>query len=256
MRLALLQLDLAWEDREANYARVRPYARQAREAGAELLVLPEMFATGFSLNPASTAEPEDGPTTTFLGALAREHGLGTLGGLVLQGTDGRGRNAARLLAPDGRVLGTYVKTHLFAHAGEERHHEAGAGPVTFPLASGRAAAFVCYDLRFPELFRLVAEECWLMVVIASWPASRQRAWDVLLPARAVENQCFVAGLNRVGRGGGLAYAGGSAVYGPEGESLARAGQGQELMLVDLEPARVAEVRERLPFLRDRRFGKA
>ena len=253
MRLAALQLDVAWEDRQANFTRVEGFAARAREAGAELLVLPEMFATGFSMNPAFTAEPDDGPTTGFLRGLARRHGLAVLGGLVLHGAKGRGRNAARLVGPDGEVCSTYVKSHLFGFAGEDRHHEAGPGPQSFPLAGGRAAAFVCYDLRFPELFRLVAEACWAVVVIASWPASRQRAWDALLPARAIENQCYVVGVNRVGEGGGELYAGGSAVYDPLGERLADGGAGEGLLLADLDPTRVAELRARLPFLQDRRF---
>ncbi|HOX45518.1 MAG TPA: carbon-nitrogen family hydrolase [Myxococcota bacterium] len=253
MKLAALQLEVAWEDRQANYARVEGFAARARAAGAELLVLPEMFATGFSLNPAFTAEADDGPTTAFLRALARRHGLAVLGGLVLAGAAGRGRNAARLVGPDGELQATYVKSHLFGYAGEDRQHEPGPGPVTFPLGGGRASAFVCYDLRFPELFRLVAEECWLMLVIASWPDTRQRAWDTLLPARAVENQCCLVGVNRVGQGGGLTYAGGSAIYGPLGEPLAAGGAQEGLLLAELEPARVAEVRARQPFLRDRRF---
>ena len=254
MRIAALQLDTRWEDRVANYNRVRSYARQAHEQGADLFVLPDMFATGFSLNTAFTAEPEGGPTAAFLRELAQENRFSVLGGFVLQTEGGRGHNVARMVDPDGRIVSTYAKTHLFTYTGEHQHHAPGDGPVTFPLAGGRASAMICYDLRFPEIFRRVVSECWLMMVIAAWPTARQRPWDILLPARAVENQSFFLGLNQVGRdGNGNTYTGGSALYDPLGVCVAHAGAAEKLMVADLQPARVAEVRTHLPFLQDRRL---
>lgn len=253
MRVAAVQMALAWEDRATNHARARDATLRARDAGAHLVVLPEMFATGFSLRPAVTAEDEDGPTSRFLRDLAREAGVAVLAGLVTRAPGGRGRNTALAVGADGAVLARYVKCHLFSFAGEHEVHEAGPGPAPFQVAGVRVSPFICYDLRFPELFRREAPSTDLFVVVASWPAPRQRHWDLLLPARALENLAWVVGVNRVGDGGGLAYTGGSAAYDPLAEPVGTVGDREETLLVDVDPARVAEVRARLPFLADRRF---
>jgi predicted amidohydrolase len=116
-----------------------------------------------------------------------------------------------------------------------------------------ATCFVCYDLRFPELFRLAAERCGLMLVMASWPNTRQRHWDVLLQARAIENQCYVMGCNRVGQGGGLGFDGGSVIIDPMGRVLAHGGTDQGVVLHEVDADEIARVRASLPFLQDRRF---
>jgi predicted amidohydrolase len=253
MKIAGLQYAPVWEDKPANFARVQRAARLAAEHGVDWLVLPEMFATGFSLRPERTAEPEDGPTVTFLRELAQQLRLGLIGGVVLAGGGGKGRNSAVAVDERGALLASYAKTHLIGLLGEDAAHEAGDRPHPFSLDGHRAVCFVCYDLRFPELFRQVADDCALVCVIASWPDSRQRHWDLLLPARAVENQCYVIGVNRVGRGGGLAFRGGSAVYDPLGDCLAFAGSGEDLLMADIDLDRVASIREEMPFLADRRF---
>ncbi len=252
MRVAGLQLDTVWEDREANYRRVEAFARIAKEKGADLLVLPEMFSTGFSMNLGVTKEAHDGPTTGFIKSLARNFKMAVMGGLVLEGHGGLGRNCARIVDSDGNEVGTYAKCHLFSYADEHLYHEPGAQPMVFALAGVKVAPFVCYDLRFPEIFRLVSPRVHLIVVIASWPAPRQLHWDTLLPARAVENQCFVVGINRVGEGGGLRYTGGSAVYNPLGERIAFGGDQEALVIAEVDPEEVEKVRTEMPFLNDRR----
>jgi predicted amidohydrolase len=124
--------------------------------------------------------------------------------------------------------------------------------VVFELEEMNAACFICYDLRFPELFRAVVEQCGLILVIASWPAVRHPHWDLLLRARAVESQCFVVGVNRVGEGGDLTFLGGSAIIDPIGQILARGEDRETLLLADIDPAMVAEVRSSMPFLNDRK----
>lgn len=254
MRLAALQLHVRWEDRAANQARVREWTAPLAGGGTDLLVLPEMFTTGFSMNPSFTAEEDDGPTTAFLQALAADLGCQVLGGLVLKGRDGRGLNVARLVDPTGRVVATRAKSHLFRFGGEHLHHAPGEGPEPFPLGPGLAAAFICYDLRFPEVFRKVAADCWLHVVMAAWPASRQRAWDVLLPARAVENQVWVLGVNQVGDIHGQRYGGGTALYSPAGQAVwGPTWDTEALMEARADPHQVSDLRARFPFLADRRF---
>jgi omega-amidase len=207
MKVAALQLDIAWQDREENFKIVTEYAAMAADNGADMLVLPEMFATGFSMDPAVTAEPPGGDTASFMRCLAKENKIGVLGGYVLKADDGKGHNVAVAIDKTGHELAIYSKAHLFSYLGEDKFHEAGDGPVPFEFEGLRCACFICYDLRFPELFRLVADNCDAVFVIASWPRDRQSHWDVLLPARAVENQLYMVGVNRVGMGGGLEFLG-------------------------------------------------
>lgn len=253
MKIAAIQMDLAWEDRAANFESARRWSDQAAAAGADLIVLPEMFATGFSMNPAVTAEEADGPTPGFLVSLARETGCAVVGGYVRRSPNGKGLNTALAVGADGAILAEYAKTHLIAILGEDAAHESGDGPASFTLGGARCACFVCYDLRFPELFRLVAAGHHLVLVIASWPNLRQRHWDILLQARAIENQLYVVGVNRVGHGGGLDFDGGSAIIDPLGEILAHGADREGLVVAEIDPAFVGQVRTELPFLRDRRF---
>ena len=253
MRIAGLQLDTVWEDRKTNYRRVKEFARIAKEKGADLLVLPEMFSTGFSMNLGVTMEDDNGPTTRFFRSIATSYQIAVLGGVVLKGQNGRGRNCARAIDADGNILATYAKCHLFSFMEEDKYHESGLSPQVFELKGVRVSPFICYDLRFPEIFRAVADDVHLMVIIASWPAARQQHWDVLLPARAVENQCYMLGINRVGQGDGLIYKGGSAMYGPLGNRIAFAGDQEALVLADVDLHHVDKVRSEMPFLKDRRF---
>ncbi len=252
MKVAAVQLDIAWEDRQANFARVRQFAKDASELGADLLVLPEMFSTGFSMNPDRTAEDEAGPTRRFLSDIARENRLYVLGGLVLRGKGNHARNMAMTFDREGQELSRYTKTHLFSHMGEDRHHEAGSGPTVFEMEGIDCSCFICYDLRFPEIFRQVADACQLVFVIASWPAARQHHWDTLLRARAIENQIFVVGVNRIGTGGGLDYEGGTAVISPNGALCAEGGSRETLVIADIAPEQVRDLRQALPFLKDKK----
>jgi len=253
LKIAGLQLDVAWEDRAANFERVRQFAARARDEGADLLVLPEMFATGFSLDPSVTAEPPAGETPRFVAELARELGIGVVGGYVQRRRKGRGANLALAVDRAGRLLAEYAKTHLFSFMDEQEAHEAGAGPRQFAFETVQIACFICYDLRFPELFRLVADGAQVVLVIASWPAARQAHWDALLRARAIENQLYVLGVNRAGQGGGLEYTGGSAIFDPMGQVLAHAGDRENLILAEIDTDEVARIRAEMPFLKDRRF---
>jgi predicted amidohydrolase len=253
LTVAGLQLDVVWEDRGANFAKVRRFATEARDIGAELLVLPEMFATGFSLDPTVTAEAPSGETPRFLSELAAELELAIVGGYVQRRRDGRGANMALAVDRRGKMLAEYAKAHLFSFMDEHEVHEPGAGPRPFRIEGVELGCFVCYDLRFPELFRLVADEAQAVIVIASWPAARQAHWDILLKARAVENQLYIVGVNRAGEGGGLQYEGGSAIIGPMGTTLAHAGEDEKLIVAEIDPDEVRRIRTEMPFLKDRRF---
>ena len=252
MKLAAAQMDIAWHDRAVNHQKVRQMAGQAKKAGAELLVLPEMFSTGFSMNTSVTAESLDGVTPTLLRTLARKLGLAMVGGFVLLREEGGPQNVSLAVDANGNDLALYAKIHQIGLLGEDQSYESGDWPVPFSLDALDACCFLCYDLRFPELFRLVVDRCELIMIVASWPAVRQLHWDLLLRARAVEGQCFVLGVNRVGQGGDLNFVGGSAIIDPLGQVIAHGGDKEGLIVADIDPAKVAEVRSSMPFLKDRK----
>ncbi len=252
MKVAILQLDVAWEDVPANHARAARQLEEAAGLGARLVILPEMFATGFSMEARRIAQPEGGPTESFLRERAAALGLHVLAG-VAEVSEPLPANRALLVSPDGGVR-RYTKIHPFSFAGEEKAMRSGDEVVTWDVEGLRVTPLVCYDLRFPEPFRLAAEETDLYAVIANWPERRRHHWSLLLRARAVENLAFVAGVNRVGEGGDLRYVGDSALVGPWGETILSAAEQEAVLVADVSPAAVAEARARFPVLADRRPG--
>lgn len=250
MKVALIQLDIAWEDVPANHARAARLLGQAATLGARLAILPEMFATGFSMDGRRVAEPEGGPTEAFLRAQAAVHGLHLVAG-VAEAAEPLPVNRALLVSPDGTVR-RYTKLHPFSFAGEEKVMGSGEHVVTWDVEGLRVTPLVCYDLRFPEPFRLAADDTDLFAVIANWPERRRHHWSLLLRARAVENLAYVAGVNRVGEGGDLRYLGDSALVGPWGETILSAAEQETVLVADVSPGAVAEARRRFPALTDRR----
>jgi predicted amidohydrolase len=252
IKAALIQMDIAWEAKEANLKRATLLVREAAEKGADLAVLPEMFSTGFSMNVGELAEEEDGETHSALSALAAGCGINLIAGLQVKGgAGGKGRNAAHAYDRRGGLLSSYTKMHPFSLAGEDKHFTAGSAPAVFELEGVPVSVFICYDLRFPEEMRRVAGDVRAIFVIANWPAARASHWEALLKARAIENQCFVAGVNRVGTdGNNILYHGASALYGPTGETLCMGGDQEEVLLCDMDPDEVESVRSEFPFLKD------
>lgn len=252
MRIAGAQIDVAWHNRSANHERARAFAEEAHVRKADVLIFPEMFSTGFSMDTTVTPEPLDGPTPTLLRELASLHKMVVLGGFVLERKNDRPQNVCLVVDPSGNDLALYAKIHQIALLDENNHYAPGERPMPFELAGSRAAGLICFDLRFPELFRALTDQCWVMIVVASWPAARQAHWDILLKARAVENQCYVVGVNRVGEGGGHLYTGGSAIIDPLGEVLALKREKEGLIVADIDPMKVKEVRSAMPFLKERK----
>lgn len=256
LRVAAVQHDIAWSDREANFARLAPMVAAAAGAGAGLVVLAETFSTGFAVDDPHLGEPEGGPSATFLLEQAAAHGVWVAGSCPevpadAPAEDRRPYNSLVLAGPDGTAH-RYRKIHPFTYAGEERWFRAGTERLTVAIEGVRVSPFVCYDLRFADEMWSLAPDTDLYLFPANWPASRRLHWQVLLRARAIENQAYVVGVNRVGSGGGLDYSGDSCVVDPTGELLATAAVGETILLADVSPAHVAEVRDRFRFLPDRR----
>ena len=255
IQVAGLQADIAWEAPTVNFARATALAERAAGTGARLLVLPEMFATGFSMDTRSVT-PHAAATRDFLAGLAGRLGCWVLAGYpepaAAADPDRRARNAAGLYDPQGIERLRYHKIHPFSLAGEDRFYAGGSRVESVAVEGLRVTPLICYDLRFSELFRARAEMTDLFVVIANWPEARRAHWRLLLRARAIENQAWVLGVNRVGEGDGLRYAGDSMLVDPLGEVHASAAGQEALVCGAVEPKRVAEVRERFGFLTDRR----
>ena len=252
MKIAALQTDIVWESPDENFRRLRPRLDAARQAGAQLLVLPEMFACGFSMNTDGIAETMDGPTLTYLRQEATRLGCWICGSLPLREPPAASKpaNAFCFAGPDGQ-LHRYDKIHPFSYAGEHERYTAGRAAISITLEGVRITPFVCYDLRFADLFwsKATATDCY--VVVANWPTKRSHHWAALLRARAIENQAWVVGVNRVGDGGGLSYDGKSAIIDPQGNEIVRASHDETCLIADVTAARVEETRARFPFLQDR-----
>jgi predicted amidohydrolase len=252
MRVAAIQHDITWEDPVATRERVRPMVGAAAAQGAKLIVLAEMYATGFSMNPDKVAEDEGGPNEQFLLDLAVEHGAHVAASIAQRGADGRYRNNAVVAAPDGTVAARYPKIHPFSYAGEHEQYAAGTQFVTVPIGDLRVSLFVCYDLRFADEFWALAAQTDLYLVPANWPQPRHEHWRALLRARAIENQAYVLGVNRVGPAKDLPHVGGSALIDPMGQALFEGGPDEAVLVADAEAADVARIRTTFPFLTDRR----
>lgn len=248
LRISIVQADVAREGRAANLAHYGALLR--RLAGrTDLAVLPELFTTGSIRNPEQ-ADPADGETVAALKQWAAECRT-AIAGSFMAVENGKYFNRAFFVTPGGDAL--YAdKRHLFRMGGEDRRIEAGAKRLTVPFRGWNICPLVCYDLRFPVWSRNVANGYDLLLYSANWPAVRQDVWRTLLPARALENQAYVCGVNRTGIDGeGLAFHGGSAVYSPLGGTLADAGDTGEILLTcTLEKAPLESLRASFPVWKD------
>ena len=257
MKFAAVQHDIVWEDREANFARLAPLIAGAVGAGAGFVLLTETFSTGFSMTPG-IGEPEGGPSSKFLADRAAEHGVWVAGScpeIAMPSGETAGElpyNSLVLAGPDGTVH-RYRKLHPFTHAGEHERFRAGEKPVTVQIGGLRVTPFICYDLRFADIFWRAAPDTDVYLVPANWPSPRRQHWQTLLQARAIENQAYVVGCNRVGTAGdGTEHVGDSRIVSPMGELLATAAGVETILLADVDAAEVAATRDQLRFLPDRR----
>ena len=252
MKVAALQHDIVWEDPAATFELLEPMIEEAAAGGARLAVLTEMYSTGFSMATDRIAEPVDGPSTQFLVEQAKRHDLWLCGSLPERPDEqALPFNRLVLAAPDGTVQ-RYAKIHPFTYSREQEHFAAGDEHVTVDVDGVHVSLFVCYDVRFADEFWALAHDTDCYVVVANWPESRRAHWRALLVARSIENQAYVVGVNRVGRGGTLDYTGDSLIIDPLGEIVADGGDKAGVIFGDVEPAVVSDVREKFPFLADRR----
>jgi predicted amidohydrolase len=255
MKVAALQHQIIWEDAKATIDLLRPQIAAAAATGARLVVLSEMFSVGFTMAPERVAEPVDGQSAAFLRDMAQLHGIWICGSIPtrINGHE-RARNRLYLFGPQGESH-HYDKIHPFSFAGEDQHYDGGSAFLTVSIEGLRTTFFVCYDLRFANEFWDQAAHTDCFVIPANWPEVRRHHWQSLLMARAIENQAYVIGVNRVGEGNGLTYSGDSRIIDPLGELLATGARTEALLVAEVNPETVAVVRDSFRFMQDRRASR-
>lgn len=247
MKISLIQTPLSWEDPRTNRENFTEKINSIEET--DLILLPEMFATGFTMQPENVAETMEGESVTWMRETAQAKNCAIVGSLVIY-EHGDYFNRLVFTFPDGHYK-TYDKRHLFTLAGEEKHYTAGSNRLIVDYRGWKICPLVCYDLRFP-VFSRNTEDFDLLLYVANWPQKRAQAWDVLLRARAVENMCYVAGLNRIGQGSnGHNYSGHSQVVDSLGDYLLEPFSYEDVITVTLDKAHLEKVRNKLGFLNDR-----
>lgn len=283
MRIALAQTNIIWEDKQANLVRAEEFVIAA---DAEVVLFPEMSLTGFSMHTDVTAEicksvaavqlceqtystpsmmklPTTGWTIEQIAALARRHHK-TIGIGWVKKTEPLCENHYSIVTPDGRITMDYAKIHPFSYGEEHEHFQGGKALCTGTLGEFQAGLAICYDLRFPEQFRAMVPETEIFIVPANWPEARASHWKALLAARAIENQCYVAGVNCCGDMDGQHYSGDSGLYAPNGSLLVPTKEirlsdvhckEEKLLVYDIQND-VAKIRETFPVLQDRKKIKS
>ena len=249
MKVALCQFEIAFEKKEENTRRAIDFMEQARSAGADLVLFPEMSLTGFSMNITFTGE-KDRESVQVMSEATKRIGIAVgFGWTALTGT--RGENHYTVINAQGEILSDYVKMHPFSYSGEDRYFEKGNAPAHFTLDGISFSNFICYDLRFPEIFQCVSGRAHVIIVAADWPAGRSEHWKCLLRARAIENQCYILGVNTVGNQNGLYYSGDSCVVLPDGTVAEQLSDEEGLIFYDLVDD-VEKFRRGFPMKQDRR----
>ncbi|MFG0257012.1 MAG: nitrilase-related carbon-nitrogen hydrolase [Phycisphaerales bacterium JB043] len=253
----LFQMDIAWEDKQANYRTVVEMAQRSDIATGDLIVLPEMFDTGFSFNLDRTAD-HDNATSEFLAQLAQDLRCFVHGQCSLQDENGRGQNMTLVFEPSGNCVAIYQKLHPFSYDREAELFDGGDEIVTYAWGDEDDHAIVqptiCYDLRFPELYRLglvLGAECFINC--ANWPEKRHHHWRQLAITRAIENQGYFLACNRAGTDPHLSYLGGSIIVDPHGEVVAEADGEAQVLSAPIDIGRVREWREEFPAWKDRKI---
>ena len=259
LTVTTIQPNLQWEDKTANLRRLGDMI-DGIGGHTELVVLPEMFSTGFSMRPEALAEPMDGPTIGWMRSVAARKKIILTGSVIIE-EEGHYFNRMVWMLPNGRH-GYYDKRHRFAYAGEDDHYTAGQKRLVASVKGWKILLLVCYDLRFPVWSRQQplpplspeippAHEYDCIIYVANWPERRSHAWKTLLLARAIENQSYVIGVNRVGDdGNNIAHTGDSMIIDPLGETLYHAAPKEEIFTITLEKQQLDTIRQRFPFWRD------
>ena len=243
-----IQTKLYWEDKKANLQMFEEKILSISKP-TEVVVLPEMFSTGFSMRPEKLAETMEGETLRWMKRMASAKAIVMTGSVIIE-ENNQYFNRLVWMLPNGDV-GYYDKRHLFAYADEDQHYSAGSKRLIASVNGWKINLLVCYDLRFPVWSRQDQARYDVLIYVANWPDRRIRAWRTLLQARAIENQCYVVGVNRVGEdGNGIHYSGESMVVDPAGETLYQNKDEEDIFTVALDSSDLETIRRKFPFWKD------
>ncbi len=249
LKISLCQSDCKWQDAAANKILLEKKLAALDSSTTDLVIFPEMFTTGFSMESERLAEPMDGPSIQWMMEQSNQLNLALTGSLIIK-EQGQFYNRLIWVEPGTPHPKIYDKKHLFSLANEHKHYSAGNHKLILDYKSWKIALFICYDLRFPVWSRNT-ESVDLMIYVANWPEKRNLAWKSLLPARAIENQCFVAGVNRIGMDANqIHYSGNSAVYNFEGKSVLNLESLDSIQTIELNKQDLQVYKRAYPFLKD------
>lgn len=253
MRIALVSLDQAWEKKDINLAACRSFTQSAKAHNVELVIFPEMTLTAFSMNIQSSAEDEQtSPTVESFRVIAQEFQVAIICGVVFKDGD-KATNNALMIDRGGRAKARYSKIHPFTFAGEDKVFNGGSQISFGEIDSMTIGLTICYDLRFPEVYSALGKKCELIVNIANWPARRVDHWNVLLKARAIENQLFVVGVNRTGVDGkGLEYKKSSQIINPNGELVSPVLSEGLMDIYEIDSALISQFKQVFSTTQDRK----
>jgi len=251
MKIALTSINQKWENKEENMLVCAACFEQAKQSQVDLIIFPEMTLTGFSMNTKLTAEKfEESETINFFSQHSKENNIASIFGVCLDETLGI-TNSAVFINKLGTIENIYRKIHPFSFAGENSHFVSGSDTVKVNFLETIIGLTICYDLRFPELYRLYANDCQMMVNIANWPERRIDHWKTLLKARAIENQFFIFGVNRVGNdSNGLSYVNSTMAFSPDGAKIEPVDSKEDILFFEVNPNDVQSCRSSFPVLLD------
>lgn len=251
LHISIIQTNLFWEDKSANISMLEEKINSITKK-TEIVILPEMFSTGFSMNPSALAETMDGPTVNWMKKMAADKKIILTGSVIIQ-ENNQYYNRLLWVLPNG-TIGHYDKRHRFTFAGEDQHYSNGHKRLIAQVKGWKINLQICYDLRFPVWARQQSEqepEYDILLYVANWPERRNYAWKTLLTARAIENQSYVIGVNRVGEDGkGIYHSGNSMVIDPLGEVLYHKEHDEDIYTIQLEKNTLTEIRTKFPFWKD------
>ncbi len=252
MKIALAQIDMGFEQKEPAKKRCQVLMEEAARQQADLVIFPEMTLTGFTMSPTLYGEThENAPTLTFFQEEAKKHHLAIIFGMIFL-ENSTAKNHCIILDKNGTIQADYAKIHPFSFGAEAKHYVGGDTPAFCKIEGIPISPFVCYDLRFPEIFQAVSTESQLITIIANWPVARISHWKTLLQARAIENQCFIAGVNRTGKDKTLTYSGDSMLVSPTGEILLHLNEKESLGVCDIDITEAEIIRKEFPLKADRK----
>ncbi|MFL0245860.1 carbon-nitrogen family hydrolase [Candidatus Clostridium stratigraminis] len=250
MKIALAQMSVEFENKEKNKEKCRSFIKEAKDKACDLIIFPEMTLTGFSMNTKEIAE-DNNDTIDWFKNKAINYGLYIGFGHVVRMNE-KCENRFTIVSPDNKEILSYAKIHPFSYSLEDKYYKGGNSILLTRISGFMISPFICYDLRFPEIFQIASKECHLITVAANWPKSRRDNWITLLKARAIENQCYVAGVNVVGMINGYEYSGDSLIIDPIGRVIAKVEEKEELLIGEIDIDTVLRFRDHFPIKKDRR----